>query len=99
MLKKGRDPALTARAVEVPFAGRWLYHGYLELDRDEIGRPTFASMREVLDEYAIAGREERLRWRSFWRSMYARERAVVKKIEAARKSKKPGDQPGEEAGE
>jgi hypothetical protein len=88
VLKAGRDPKLAARAVAVPLPGRWLYHGYDEIDRDEHGRPTFEGMVAVLDEYGVADREERLRWRRLWRRMYRSEAAVVKRVREMREKRR-----------
>jgi hypothetical protein len=98
VLKAGRDPKLAARAVAVPLPGRWLYHGYDEIDRDESARPTFKGMVAVLDEYGVEDREERLRWRRLWRRMYRAEAAVVKQIRDARdkrRKKRRGAAPDE----
>ena len=51
----------------------WVYDDYWEIDRSEMGVPSFRGMNDVLTEYDIADKDERKRVRSYWRAMYSQE--------------------------
>lgn len=77
MARRGMAPIVLSRRVELSSQAAWLFSTYLEIDRDGFsGRPLFAGMNAVLDEFGVTDKEERKRIRAIWRSMHTVEREV-----------------------